>query len=255
MIRVATAILLLIFSLTIVADEDVTVKQHSVKKHTEAILSQQSEPVAEPDEKIYSQWGLSRDEWLQYQLALQGPLGKLNPNLDPLLALSMVSESEEQIVRYIERYIHLRTQLTQRIQDLEKLYQKTYLELYPGPLIDYAKLNPGPHAIWPGDRFVLVTRSDCIDCTRPVQSILRRTRSFKNNPLDIFLQDESDSEKLVAWAKQIIEKEDMESGRVSLNLSSPYLDHVLEGGQSFILLIRRDDELLALDPLKTFYDT
>lgn len=204
-------------------------------------------PVRRDNESfVYGQWGLSEEEWKAYQLIRQGPIGVLNPNMDPLLALAMGAKSASEMQGFVERYIHIRHKLTEQMLAVSRVYHDRFSELYPGPVIDTRKMDLPEDSVWPSDSFVLVTKSYCTECIQKAQTAMRLTRSFAGNQFDIYVQDLREENDLLAWASKVIEKEDLESGRVTVNPGNFYLEGAISDQDPITLMVRRDDRLILV---------
>ena len=92
---------------------------------------------------LASQWNLDVEEYSRYEKLMQGPLGKWNPHIDPLLALGMFAQSPEEERRFAERYAQQEFELTQRAIHFQQTYRAAFNRLYPNTsVINDALLQP-----------------------------------------------------------------------------------------------------------------
>ena len=80
---------------------------------------------------LAKQWSLTQEEYQHYLDVIRGPLGKWNPDLDPLLALGMFATSPHQEQRYAELYARQEFDLTERALQFQQAYRAAFDRLYP----------------------------------------------------------------------------------------------------------------------------
>ncbi len=71
-------------------------RSQTTVSRTESATSSQSQSVAEP----WKVWGLTADDWKEYQSIMAGPRGTWTPDVSPLTALGVHAESEADRLRY-----------------------------------------------------------------------------------------------------------------------------------------------------------
>ena len=80
---------------------------------------------------LAKRWGLDEEEYQRYLDLMRGPLGKWNPDLDPLLALGMFAESPQEEQRYAELYAQQEFDLTGRTLQFQQAYRAAFERLFP----------------------------------------------------------------------------------------------------------------------------
>ncbi|MGH1484719.1 MAG: TIGR03759 family integrating conjugative element protein [Cellvibrionaceae bacterium] len=165
-------------------------------------------------------WGITQKEYRQYLDIIQGPLGKWNPNIDPLLALGMYVDSDIQRQYYAERYAVQEHELTERAQRFQRDYSKAFARLYPdAKIIDPALLKPyydnqvkqlfdSQHShteFLSGDRLLYFADLDCQSCSVDIKKletlIQRNAKQLVGLGVDIYLLNTRNKDDVIKWAK------------------------------------------------------
>ncbi len=204
------------------------------------------------NQAIMAQWGLTSTEWQRYLVIKEGPIGQLNDKMNPLLALAMAAKSDQEAREYIDKFVEIRKELTDRILHIARLYPQNFFEKYDISPIDQSKLGLEPSAIRSSDKFILVTTSACDNCIRAAKNAIIKTRVFPGNELQLYLQDVTSDNQLVSWAKKVVPAEDLESGRVWINTTNKFLTDVIDTNNPIRLLVKRDDQLFNVPALQAF---
>ncbi len=205
-----------------------------------------------PTDLVMTQWGLTAQEWQRYLIVKEGPIGQLNDKMNPLLALAMAAKTDQEAMEYIEKFVDIRKELTDRTLHIARLYPKVFFEKYDIAPIDQSKLGLDEATIRSTDKFILVTTADCPNCIRAAKNAIIKTRVFPSNELQLYLQDTTSNDKLVSWAKEVVPPEDLESGRVWINTSNTYLKGILDENNPIRLLVKRNDKLFNVPTLQAF---
>ena len=196
-------------------------------------LAAQSTPVEETDVKqsIQSdavlaarQWGLTDKEWREYMDIMQGKRGIWSPGLDPLTALGVHAESEDQRRHLAELYVRQAFERTQDELAFQRAVNDAWARLYPRQ----ALLQNTVQRRFPYDkptRYALVLAADCPACDAALQANLRQA-SEGGPGLDIYLVgSHSDDHLLRTWAAtHNIAAEAVSSGRITLNHGTSFAD-------------------------------
>jgi len=135
---------------------------------------------------------------------MRGPLGKWNPNLDPLLALGMFATSPQQEQRYAELYA-------------QQAYQAAFERLYPNAaMLDQRLLAPyfthqqqksdmreakrlTKKRFVEGDCLLLFVSLSCRQCLPEINQLVSLLSSTQQSGVDVYVCDAKDDEAVRAW--------------------------------------------------------
>ncbi len=170
-------------------------------------------------ESLAKHWQLSAAEYSQYLALMEGPLGKLNPDIDPVLALGMFAKTEPLQRRYAELYAQQEHDLTERILRFQRTYHAAFNRLYPdetvisqallAPYFSYRNqkslLNP-THSIVKkqfvaSDRVLMFVSQVCSECQTLLSRIIPMLLAIPNTGVDIYVREALDDEAVKEWAR------------------------------------------------------
>jgi len=208
-----------------------------------------------------SRWGLTLQDWTQYQRLMEGPRGIWTPNLDPVTALGVHAESDAERRRYAEILVRLERERWERELAFEKVVQQVKRELYPNePLLDpervkaliEARTREAPYRA--GDRLLLFVNLECHACDRLAQHLAAEVQSLPGLQLDVFALGRVRDEDIQAWAGKLKLPEPLvNQGRLSLNHDNNTLNTLTrDPSLSVPVLIRARGEayeMLPADPV------
>lgn len=163
-------------------------------------------------------WELDRQEYQRYVDIMRGPLGKWNPDLDPLLALGMFAASPKQEQRYAELYAQQEFDLTERALQFQQAYRAAFERLYPNiAMLDQRLLSPyfahqqqkagmrvakrlAQKRFVAGDRLLLFVPSMCHQCLTQINQLVNLLSSTQKSGVDVYVRDAQDDKVVRAWA-------------------------------------------------------
>jgi len=206
-------ILLSSMSCAVIADTNEVLANASQTPATETPISQTIEL-----RTLAKRWGLDKEEYQRYLDLMHGPLGKWNPDLDPLLALGMFAESPQQEQRYAELYAQQEFDLTERALQFQQAYRSAFVRLYPNTaMLDQRLLAPyfahqqqksamrdvnrsaQKHFV-DGDRLLFFVSSDCRECLSVINQLMGLLSNTQQSSVDVYIRDAQGDESVRAWA-------------------------------------------------------
>lgn len=206
-------ILLSSISCTAIADANEVLANASQTPATEIPISQTIEL-----RTLAKQWGLDKEEYQRYLDLMHGPLGKWNPDLDPLLALGMFAESPKLEQRYAELYAQQEFDLTERALQFQQAYRSAFERLHPDTaMLDQRLLSPyfshqqqksamrdakrlAQKRFADGDRLLFFVSSSCGECLSVINQLIGLLSSTQQSGVDVYIRDAQDDESVRAWA-------------------------------------------------------
>ena len=163
-------------------------------------------------------WGLDGREYQRYLDLIRGPLGKWNPDIDPLLALGMFAESTQQEQRYAELYAQQEFNLTERALQFQQAYRAAFERLYPNTtMLDQRLLSPyfahqqqksetreakrlAQKRFVEGDRLLLFVPPNCRQCLPEINLLISILSGTQQSGVDVYIRDAQDDEAVRVWA-------------------------------------------------------
>ncbi len=145
-------------------------------------------------------WGLQPEEWVRYRELMQGPLGTLSPQLDPLTALGIEARTDAERRRYAELQVRFEAQRVEKLLTYQRAYDAAWQRLHPNLRPLSLPAPPMPTAATPGDpnRLALFVRTDCPPCDRKVQQL-----QAAGTPVDVYVVgSRQDDARIRQWAAQ-----------------------------------------------------
>lgn len=174
----------------------------AVQGDTAAIRSQTQDTQSIPLERSRStqaaSWGLSEQEWSRFEQIQAGPRGFWSPNLDPLTALGVESESDQERQRYAELQVALEAKRAERELAYQNAYTAAWAKLFPGllPIQGMASSSPANSPVAP--RTALFVKDHCQPCVAEAQRLQNSDAAF-----DIYLVgSQGEDERIRTWARQ-----------------------------------------------------
>ncbi|WP_101757302.1 TIGR03759 family integrating conjugative element protein [Oceanicoccus sp. KOV_DT_Chl] len=214
-LRITPSILISMVAIVCTANADKNEALSSVSQtpDTETPVSQTLEL-----KTLATHWGLEQSEYQRYLSLMRGPLGKWNPDLDPLLALGMFATSIQQEQRYAELYAQQEFDLTERALQFQQAYRVAFERLYPNtamlnqPLLapyfahqqqksatrDAKRLAQKRFA--DSDRLLLFVPSNCRQCLPTINRLVSLLSGTQHSGVDVYVRDAQDDEAVRVWA-------------------------------------------------------
>lgn len=158
----------------------------------------QSAPLGRSDSEQSASWGLTEQEWTRFEQIQAGPRGFWSPNLDPLSALGVEAQTDQERQRYAELQVALEAKRAERELAYQNAYTAAWAKLFPGllPIQDMASPSPASSAVMP--RQALFVEDHCPACTAEAQRLQSSDMAF-----DIYLVgSQGEDERVRNWARQ-----------------------------------------------------
>jgi integrating conjugative element protein (TIGR03759 family) len=213
--RITTALLILM----------VAIAHKAIADTNESLASAPQTPSVETPvsrtlelQTLAKHWGLDGREYQRYLDFIRGPLGKWNPDIDPLLALGMFAESTQQEQRYAELYAQQEFNLTERALQFQQAYRAAFERLYPNTaILDQRLLSPyfahqqqkselreakrlAQKRFVEGDRLLLFVPTNCRQCLPEINLLISLLSGTQQSGVDVYIRDAQDDEAVRVWA-------------------------------------------------------
>lgn len=158
----------------------------------------QSAPLGRSDSEQAASWGLTEQEWTRFEQIQAGPRGFWSPNLDPLTALGVEAQTDQERQRYAELQVALEAKRAERELAYQNAYTVAWAKLFPGllPIQGMASPSPASSAVMP--RQALFVEDHCPACSAEAQRLQSSDMVF-----DIYLVgSQGEDEGVRNWARQ-----------------------------------------------------
>ncbi|PMY64866.1 MULTISPECIES: TIGR03759 family integrating conjugative element protein [Pseudomonas] len=171
-------------------------------------------PLGHSHSEQAANWGLTEQEWTRFKQIQAGPRGFWSPSLDPLTALGVEAETDQQRQRYAELQVALEAKRAERELAYQNAYTAAWAKLFPGllPIQGMASPSPASSAVMP--RQALFVEDHCPACTAEVQRLQSSDTVF-----DIYLVgSQGEDERVRSWARQAnIDPAKVQRRQITLN--------------------------------------
>ncbi|TKJ80290.1 TIGR03759 family integrating conjugative element protein [Pseudomonas sp. CFBP13509] len=174
----------------------------------------QSTPLGRSHSEQATSWGLTEREWTRFEQIQAGPRGFWSPNLDPLTALGVEAETDQERQRYAELQVALEAKRAERELAYQNAYTAAWAKLFPGLLPIQGMASP-PTASSPVEpRRALFVEDHCPACTAEAQRLQSSDTAF-----DIYLVgSQGEDERVRRWARQAdIDPAKVQRRQITLN--------------------------------------
>jgi integrating conjugative element protein (TIGR03759 family) len=165
----------------------------------------QSSVDAKLEEHLARDWGLKTEEWTRYRQIMQGPLGVYSPNLDPLSALGIEAQSDEERRRYAELQVQAEGRRVEKLMAYQRAYDDAWKRLYPTlspvrPSMPGAPIRTAMKATADArDRLAVFIKENCTGCEQRVKELQASGRAF-----DLYIVgSEQDDTRIRQWAARV----------------------------------------------------
>jgi len=158
----------------------------------------QSAPLGRSDSQQAASWGLTEQEWTRFEQIQAGPRGFWSPNLDPLTALGVEAQTDQERQRYAELQVALEAKRAERELTYQNAYTAAWAKLFPGLLPIQGMASPPPASSSVMPRQALFVEDHCPACTAEAQRLQSSDTAF-----DIYLVgSQGQDERIRSWARQ-----------------------------------------------------
>jgi len=174
----------------------------------------QSTPLRRSHSEQAASWSLTEQEWTRFEQIQAGPRGFWSPNLDPLTALGVEAQTDQERQRYAELQVALEAKRVERELAYQNAYTAAWAKLFPGllPIQGMASPSPASSAVVP--RQALFVEDQCPACIAEAQRL-----QSSNTAFDIYLVGSQGEDKRVRnWARQAdIDPAKVQRRQITLN--------------------------------------
>ena len=158
----------------------------------------QSTPLGRSHSEQAASWGLTKQEWTRFEQIQAGPRGFWSPNLDPLTALGVEAETDQERQRYAELQVALEAKRAERELAYQNAYSAAWAKLFPGLLPIQGRASPSPPNSAVAPRQALFVEDHCPACSAEAQRLQNSDTTF-----DIYLVgSQGEDERIRSWARQ-----------------------------------------------------
>ncbi|UII69672.1 TIGR03759 family integrating conjugative element protein [Pseudomonas sp. HN11] len=158
----------------------------------------QSAPLRRSDSEQATNWGLTEQEWTRFEKIQAGPRGFWSPNLDPLTALGVEAETDQERQRYAELQVALEAKRAERELAYQNAYTAAWAKLFPGLLPIQGMASPPPANSLVAPRQALFVEDNCAACNAQAKLLQSSDMAF-----DIYLVgSQGEDERVRSWARQ-----------------------------------------------------
>ncbi|PKA68131.1 integrating conjugative element protein (TIGR03759 family) [Pseudomonas baetica] len=173
-----------------------------------------SAPLGRSDSEQAASWGLTEQEWTRFEQIQAGPRGFWSPNLDPLTALGVEAQTDQERQRYAELQVALEAKRAERELAYQNAYTAAWAKLFPGLLPIQGMASPSPASSSVVPRQALFVEDHCPACTAKAQSLQSSDTAF-----DIYLVgSQGEDERVRSWARQAdIDPTKVQRRQITLN--------------------------------------
>ncbi|HJH22681.1 MULTISPECIES: TIGR03759 family integrating conjugative element protein [Pseudomonas] len=162
------------------------------------IQDTQSAPLGRSHSEQAASWGLTEQEWTRFEQIQAGPRGFWSPNLDPLTALGVEAQTDQERQRYAELQVALEAKRAERELAYQNAYTTAWVKLFPGLLPIQGMASPSPASSSLVPRQALFVEDHCPACTVEAQRLQSSDTAF-----DIYLVgSQGEDERVRSWARQ-----------------------------------------------------
>lgn len=174
----------------------------------------QSAPLGRSDSEQAANWGLTEQEWTRFEQIQAGPRGFWSPNLDPLTALGVEAQTDQERQRYAELQVALEAKRAERELAYQNAYTAAWAKLFPGLLPIQGMASPSPVSSSVVPRQSLFVEDHCPACNAEAQRLQNSDTAF-----DIYLVgSQGEDEHVRRWARQVdIEPARVQRRQITLN--------------------------------------
>ena len=178
------------------------------------IQDAQSAPLGRSDSEQAASWGLTEQEWTRFEQIQAGPRGVWSPNLDPLTALGVEAQTDEERQRYAELQVALEAKRAERELAYQNAYTAAWAKLFPGLLPIQGMASPAPTSSAAAPHQALFVEDHCPACTAEAQRLQSSDTAF-----DIYLVgSQGEDERVRRWARQAgIDRAKVQRRQITLN--------------------------------------
>lgn len=233
--------------------------QNSTQRNFTLIEETQTELTEEEKlKKRADMFGLTLKEWQRFQEIMQGPQGKKNPDIDPVMALGIYARNDVERQRFAELAVQNDYQHFGQMLAFQRSYNQAqkrlygHLEVIPGNPQDRKepkKINNYEGGARPGDRLMYFTSLGCHTCEKDIPQLINYIEKRPGVGLDVYVIGTGKEDKKVQqWAKlQNIPVGLVRARVVTLNHDNGTLLQLDNTRSAPTVILRRGNEFKGFD--------
>lgn len=181
------------------------------------------------EEQLARSWGLQPQEWTRYRQLMQGPVGIYSPNLDPLTALGIDAQTNDERQHYADLQVRVEARRVEKILAYQRAYDAAWKRAYPTlQPIEEAAARPinasntsttsntsgAPMSDEPDGRVAVFVKENCPPCEDRVKQLQGGGRAF-----DLYLVGSRNEDARVrTWATHVgIDPIKVRARKITLN--------------------------------------
>lgn len=265
--RVLLCVAISISSVAVWADQSIS-RSHNAQSNKTQIKGSPSKPFnSKVDLSKAERWGLDRGEYQRYLTLMDGPLGKWNPELDPVMVLGMFAETEAERQRYAFMFAQQEHELVTRTLAFEQAYRVAFADQFPDaqvinrermqPYYDRQAFKSRPskfeallHGLQPEDRLLFFVGEDCTRCSKYITQLHNILNNQTDVFVDVFLTGNVEPSAVRFWAQQYnVDIDLVQQGRLTLNVDQGTFETLKkQSQQSTPFYLSRNANVFAVEP-------
>jgi integrating conjugative element protein (TIGR03759 family) len=188
--------------------------------HTPLVATQSELPVEQG-----RRWGLSAQEWTEYEQVMRNRRGVWSPGLDPITALGVSADTAAERNRYAELYVRTEFERTRKELAFQLAVDRAWARLYPDtPRLQTRAIPQAANG--PTVRYALIVSTECTACEATIAQRLSRMLEQAQDGIDIHVVGTGDDDQVLRdWIKHQPDiLAGLKAGRVTVNHGHPFAD-------------------------------
>lgn len=217
-------------------------------------------------------WTLEPHEYESYLELMDGPLGKWNPDIDPLMALGMFATNRQDERRFAELYAQQEFEITQRVLSFQRAYRVAFELLYPHVgMLDQRLLAPyfehellrsesqqatreAQQLFVENDRLLIFVPLSCGRCLSTISHLMGMLSEANNAGVDVYVRGADSDEAVSQWAvEHNIQSQWLNQQTLTLNRDEGLFSRlesktIIAGSTVLPIFLFRNDAYFQLKP-------
>jgi len=178
-----------------------------------------------PGSEVAAQWGLTTEEWTDYEQAMRNRRGIWSPGLDPITALGVSADTAAERKRYAELYVRTEFERTRKELAFQLAVDSAWSRLYPETPRLGARSVARVATEQPA-RYALIVSPDCDACTTLLQERLDTLVFEAKEGVDVHVVGTSNNDQVlrdwIATQPELLAA--LKSGGVTVNHGNQFQD-------------------------------
>ncbi len=217
-------------------------------------------------------WGIIKEDYARYLNIIEGPLGRWNPNIDPVLALGIYARNDEEEKRFAKIYAKQEYTLVTRTQAFERAYRNVFSSMYPNaeviadkymkPYYDNRGRKNGEdvfkfskESFKENDRLIYFVDHDCDYCEPELEQLYWLIESIPGLVIDVYILGISDESQARQWVGQHrMNIALIQEGKLTVNIDDGVFEKMK--GRSMVdtrFYLSRGESLFSINPTDIYF--